>query len=198
MYRRTLRHRQVWARIITRGRRTFAQKLARDEVQCFREAGLLVNPPTAEIISWWDNITAAVRLAIDQAKLERARKAEKLTLDHETRRLAQLGINRQPVWMAIEDNTAGYDVLSYDPGVFEPVNRLTEVKSTIASPLRFQLSRHEWNIAREIGEQYHFHIWDLQAVPPRLFERTVKEIEPHIPHDRERGQWKEAKIPVSV
>ncbi|BDV36590.1 protein NO VEIN domain-containing protein [Methylocystis iwaonis] len=53
-----------------------------------------------------------------------------------------LGINMPPVWMAVEDNTAGYDIQSFDMGAEGPVVRLIEVKSTIASPLSFFLSRN--------------------------------------------------------
>ena len=136
--------RPLWGRIITLGRSVFTQKLSRDEIQCFRSAGLLEDPPTHQVIAWWDRVAAVARLRSDQEKMTRARQAEKMSLTYEARRLANLSINRNPVWMSIEDNTAGYDIQSFDPGTEGPVARLIEVKSTIASPLRFWLSRHEW------------------------------------------------------
>ncbi|MGH7840943.1 MAG: DUF3883 domain-containing protein [Candidatus Binataceae bacterium] len=186
--------RPLWGRIITLGRRKFVQKLSRDEVQCFRSAGLLEDPPTNGIVTWWDRVAAAVRLRADQEKMIRARDAEQMSLAHETRRLAELGINIRPVWMSIEDNTAGYDIQSYDVGVEGPVARLIEVKSTIASPLRFRLTRHEWETAKKYGPAYFFHVWDLQG--PRLHEKTVADILPHVPTDNERGRWENAEIPV--
>jgi hypothetical protein len=186
--------RPLWGRIITLGRSVFVQKLSRDEIQCFRSAGLLEDPATRHIISWWDRVAAIARLRSDQEKMVRARQAEEMSLAHEAKRLAQLGINRAPVWMSIEDNTAGYDIQSFDPGTEEPVVRLIEVKSTIASPLRFWLSRNEWEIAKKFGSAYHFHIWDLQG--PQLHERTMGDISPHIPTDNERGKWANVLIPV--
>jgi hypothetical protein len=186
--------RPLWARIITLGRSVFAQKLSRDEVQCFRSAGLLEDPPTGAVISWWDRVAAVARLRVDQEKMVRSRQAEEMSLAHETTRLAQLRIDRSPVWMSIEDNTAGYDIQSFDPGPEEPVARLIEVKSTIASPLRFWLSRNEWETAKKFGAAYHFHIWDLQG--PQLHERTAAEILPHIPTDNERGKWANVLIPI--
>jgi hypothetical protein len=138
-----------------------------------------------------------VRLAGDQIKMGRAREAERLTIDHEKDRLRALGIDREPVWVAIEDNTAGYDVLSYDIGSIEPIARLIEVKSAIVSPLRFQISRNQWEQARKFGS-YHFHIWDMQARPPRLYERTQVQIAPHIPTDNERGKWQNTEIQLSA
>lgn len=191
-----LSERPVWAKVMTLGRQKFAQKLARDEQQCFRAAGLLVDPPTPLVIGWWDRIVGHVRLAADQERLERARIAEKLTIEHEVRRLRELGIHREVKWIAIEDNTAAYDVLSFDQGSVEPTNRLIEVKSTVASPLRFQLTRHEWDNACRFGNAYHFHIWDLHAEPYRLYERSVAQVAPHVPEDRQRGRWRNVEIPV--
>jgi hypothetical protein len=186
--------RPLWGRIITLGRRKFVQKLSRDEVQCFRAAGLLEDPPTTRIVIWWDRLAARARLQADQDKMMRARDAEQMSLEYEVKRLTQLGINMPPVWMSIEDNTAGYDIQSFDLGDEGPVARLIEVKSTIASPLRFWLSRNEWEIAKKFGAAYFFHIWDLQG--PQLHERTVVDIQPHIPSDNERGRWANVQIPL--
>jgi hypothetical protein len=141
---------------------------------------------------------ARVRQEHDAEKLQRARQAEQLSIEFERKRLATLGIDMEPRWMAIEDNTVGYDVLSYNPGSFSPTNRLIEVKSTIASPLRFFLTRNEWNEALQYGSAYVFHVWDLQKSPPALFERTVAQITPHVPEDQAKGQWKIAWIPVGI
>ncbi len=188
-------YRPVWVRTIPLGRSKFVQKLSRDEVQCFRSAGLLDEPPTIEIINWWDRVAARARLQADQEKMIRAREAERLSLEHETRRLARLGINSSPIWMSIEDNTAGYDIRSFDPGTDQPVARLIEVKSTIASPLRFFVSRNEWETALKYGPAYFFHVWDLRG--PQLHQRTVADILPHIPTDNEQGKWQNATIHIS-
>lgn len=188
----------VWAKMMTLGRGRFIKKLDRDEQSVFREAGLLVDPPTDEIIIWWDRIKGHVRLETDQEKLERARQAEKLSLIKEKERLRSIGVNEDPRWISIEDETAGYDVLSYEKNEYGLINRLIEVKSTIASPLRFYITRNEWDQALLYGEAYCFHIWDMQKSPPALYERTVSDVAPHIPHDNEKGKWKNAEIPVNT
>ncbi len=136
------------------------QKLGRDEYSLFRQAELLDDEPDDVVVAWWDRVTGQVRLESDQQRLERARRAERLTIDAEKKRLSELGIKLKPKWIGLDDNTAGYDVLSYDPGIPEPTNKLIEVKSTIASPLRFILTRGEWDKAKSIGSSYCFHIWD--------------------------------------
>jgi hypothetical protein len=192
----------AWAKLMTLGRGRFIKRLRdeeyRDITSIFRQAGLLDEPASDDDIVWWDDILGHVRLHGDREKLRMARAAEKLSLDHEKVRLVDLGIDSVPVWVAIDDNTVGYDVRSYDLVSGKLTPKLIEVKSTMASPLRFFLTRNEWEQALELGEDYHFHIWNMQKSPPALFERTVAEIAPHIPQDNAKGVWKTALIPVHI
>ena len=130
--------------------------------------------------------------------MKQAREAEQLTMEYEIKRLTALGIDIPPIWKGLDDNWAGYDVLSYDPGPFGPVNRMIEVKSTINSPLRFMLTRNEWDKAVELAAAYLFHIWDMAKVPPILYERRVAEVAPHIPSDNAKGKWRNAEIPLGT
>jgi hypothetical protein len=193
-----LTHQPPWLRVLTQGRSRFLQKLGRDEHSLFRQAELLDPEPDEVALQWWDTVIGLVRLEGDKAKLERARRAERLTLEAEKKRLTELGIALKPIWMGLEDNTAGYDVLSYEPGSPDPVNKLIEVKSTIASPLRFILTRNEWEKAKSIGNAYCFHIWDLTSEPPVLYVRTNERVTQHIPADSQKGKWKTVEIPVGI
>ncbi|WP_298200382.1 DUF3883 domain-containing protein [Novosphingobium sp.] len=192
----------AFARLMTLGRGRFIKRIKGDEYRdirsVFREAKLLEDPPTIGDIAWWDTIQGRVRLNFDQERLIRARHAESLSLTYEQGELAKLGIDRAPVWMAIDDNTAGYDVLSYRPAEVGERNLLIEVKSTVASPLRFIITRNEWINADQVGESYLFHVWDMDKDPAVLHIRTVDQIRPHIPVDSEKGQWKTAEIPVGI
>ena len=187
-----------WARTIKLGRARLLTLLSRDEHQCFREARLLDDPPDDDLVGWWDELSCAVRAVANSDAMERARRAERLSIDLERRRLANLGIPLEPRWVAVEDNTAGYDILSYDAGTHGPLNRLVEVKSTIASPLRFYVTRNEWNHAVDAQSQYYFHVWDLSRTPPFLYEFTQSHVAPHIPVDSGAGAWDVAVVPVSV
>lgn len=190
-----LRSRPTWARTIPLGRKKFTQKLTQDEVQCFSSAGLLDEMPEEKVVRWWDSIITHTRSFGDESRMIQAREAEKLTLRHELARLSDLGIDKPPVWMAIEDNTVGYDILSYDKGETEPVTKVIEVKSTVASPLRFYVSRNEWNTCCKTGKAYLFHIWDMRN--GRLYERSGQDIEPHIPKDSGEGLWSTVEIKLS-
>lgn len=184
----------IWIRLLSLGRLKFIQKLSPDQQNCFFFAGLMADPPDARIMDWWYGTVSTLRQVGDLEKMKRAREAELLSLKHEVNRLTAIGINRKPVWVAFDDNTAGYDILSYDRAEPHPVNRLIEVKSTIASPLRFFVTRNEWNTALKFSSRYFFHIWDLRG--PTLYERSAQDILPKIPSDNANGRWSNAEIPI--
>jgi hypothetical protein len=191
----------AWAKVMTIGRGRFIKSIRRDEYRdirsVFREAQLLADPPTMDDIRWWDEMKERVRTSKNLVTMERAREAERLSLEREMRELGKAGIDRSPEWTAIEDDTVGYDIKSYREiaGIIRPI--LIEVKSTIASPLRFNVSRNEWNQAASIGDAYRFHIWDLAPSPARLYEKSVEDVRPHIPVDSAQGEWTNVRVPVS-
>lgn len=191
-------HQPNWCKAMKQGRMRFLDSLDANERDVFVAAGIGKNPAPLSIVTWWDTVTGFARLLGDMEKMAQARAAEQLSIDHEIARLAQLGIDRVPEYKGLDDNFAGYDVLSYDAGATGPVNRMIEVKSTIASPLRFIVTRNEWDQAEKIGSAYIFHVWDMAKTPPVLYERTSAQIAPHIPQDNESGKWKTAEIPLGA
>ncbi len=192
----------AWAKVMTIGRGRFIKSIRKDEYRdirsVFREAQLLAEPPSMEDIRWWDEMKERVRTSKSLVTMERAREAERLSLEHEIRALQKAGIDLQPEWTAIEDDTVGYDVRSYRlvGGVVRPI--LIEVKSTIASPLRFNVSRNEWKQAASVGPAYRFHVWDLSPTPPTLHVKSVEDVRPHIPMDGAAGEWTNVRIPVAI
>lgn len=202
-YRGCIRHilltfQPVWIRTMLQGRRRLYEALERDEQSLFRQAGLLDDPPDDAFVEWWDTLSGELRLVIDFAKLTRGRIAEKLSFELEKSRVLSEGIAETVRWTGLDDNTKGYDILSYEWVDGAVRIKLIEVKSTIASPLRFRLTRNEWDQANRVGEAYVFHIWDLQQRPPILHIRTVEQVRPHIPSDNDKGKWKDAEIPVGI
>ena len=195
-------HQPIWAGSMRQGRMRFIDSLKinpinkDDDLDVFRAAGLLHEPPSDEVVAWWDDIVGQARLTINNQKVAQARRAERLTIEHEIQRLHSLEIDGTPEWKGLDDNFAGYDVLSFDLRGNALINIMIEVKSTVASPLRFYLSRNEWNTAAKIGDAYRFYIWDMAATPPRLFVKTVEEVVPHIPSDNRKGTWREVVIPL--
>lgn len=56
------------------------------------------------------------------------------------------------------------------------------------------ISRNEWMKAKQAGENYLFHIWDVRA--DKLYECGVDLINPHIPSDQGDGEWKDVTVPL--
>lgn len=187
-------HRPVWAKTILLGRK-FIQKLHPDEQQCFQAAGLMEDPPSDATVSWWDKTSSTARMISNSFGVDQSRIAEKMTMEYEIKRMTKLGIAATPKWMAVEDNTLGYDILSYDVGTKEPVARVLEVKSTVTSP-RFYVSRNEWEVCKKMGPAYLFHIWDMKT--GNLFERTLADVMPHIPQDQGTGKWSSVEIKIGA
>lgn len=192
------KHQPTWCKAMKQGRMRFLDSLPSNDRDVFAAAGLAKDSPTASVVTWWDTVTGFARLIFDIEKMEQAREAERLSISHEIERLHGLGINLLPEWKGLDDNFAGYDVLSYDLGEFGPIARMIEVKSTIASPLRFILTRNEWDQALKVGAAYVFHVWDMAKVPPVLYERDATHVAPHIPQDNEKGKWKTVEIPLGA
>jgi Domain of unknown function (DUF3883) len=190
------KHQPIWSKAMRQGRMHFLDSLGVDDRDVFAAAGLQLDPPPPRVVAWWDSVSSFARLVVDIQKMEQARAAEQLTMDHEIQRLSDLGINKSPVWKGLDDNFAGYDVLSYDVGEFGLINRMIEVKSTVSSPLRFYLTRHEWEQALKSGPAYIFHIWDMSKTPPILYVRKAAEVAVHVPTDNEKGKWSSAEIPL--
>jgi len=75
---------------------------------------------------------------------------------------------------------------------------MIEVKSSVASPLRFIVTRNEWDQAAKFGPAYLFHVWDMARSPAVLYERTSAQVAAHIPSDNDKGKWKLAEISLGI
>lgn len=188
-------HEPLWVRLAPGGRDHVLRAVSTNGTQCFRNAGLLETPPSRVVSDWWDALAARVRSERDARLLEQGREAERLSLEFECARLKALGIAREPRWVSIEDNGAGYDILSYDPGTPEPVNKVIEVKSSTQEPPRIVITRGEWDAALEYGNTYVFHIWSAGAINP--IERNVASMLQHIPVERGHGRWLKTEVLIA-
>jgi hypothetical protein len=187
-------YRPWWRKLIPYGRERLRSGLSEDEIQTFRSCGLFSSPASTEIVDWWDRLAAIVRAERDNALGDQGRYAERLTLEYETKRLQQLGIALTPIWVALDDNGAGYDVRSYDVGQASPINRLIEVKSTISGEPQMILTRNEWDTAAKAGESYFFYVWRLPSEELTIW--SSKAIGAAVPSDQPGGRWREASIAI--
>lgn len=183
-----------WIRFSPYGREKLRSALGSNEAQCFASAGLFIEMPTLDVLAWWDELAQYVRASENDARLEQGREAEQLTIEYERHRLQSLGINLDPKWISVNDNTAGYDVQSFDVGIVDPIVKLIEVKSCARDIVAIFLTRNEWETAVARSPNYCFHIWLLPE--KKLLELRPDDIEPHVPINRGNGHWENAKIKI--
>lgn len=182
-----------WARISYLGRTKVKQILTDDELQCLNFAGLLVDNPSDNVINWWETIGKFFRILDDDKKMEIGKEGERRSLELETERLLECGINNKPKWISIEDNTAGFDILSYrNPSPVDISEIKIEVKACTYSPVHFIITKNEWKTALEYKNNYIFHIWNLEN--NELIEIDVEEMKLHIPTNNGLGKWGNVKI----
>ncbi|MEQ8379869.1 DUF3883 domain-containing protein [Parvibaculum sp.] len=179
-----------WLRLSPYGRDKVKSALNQDEIQCLREAGLFDAVPGADIVAWWDEIAATVRGAVEAERMIRAREAERLSFEYEMARLESLGINFQPEWVSLNDNSLGYDIRSYERSGGRIVARLIEVKSTTSAEVF--ITRNEWQNASGAEPHYFFHVWKLPE--KQVTEYSVASVRSHIPIDQGVGAWENARI----
>jgi len=181
-----------WCRFFPYGRQRLATALTTDEFQTFRSAGLFEDQPSVDVVAWWDAHAAQARLEDAERRTNQGRYAEALSLSYERVRLEAAGIGASPKWIALDDNSAGFDIHSYEQSPFGPKNLLIEVKSSQRNPPRIILTRGEWNAAQRFGDAYLFHIWKLPS--EELTIMTVAQMSTHIPSDSGAGLWAEVEI----
>lgn len=188
-----LRLRPFWARTAHLGRRRVLSVVGEDQWQCLDAAGLLVEPADEDVAKWWDTLAAASRAAEERRKLEIGREGEKRTIEYESKRLSAEGIPHEPKWVALDDNSQGYDVLSFDRvGSDDLQNKCIEVKACVYSPTHFLLTRNEWDFAEKHKAESAFHIWNLET--EELKELRVEDMAKHIPTDHGNGRWENVAV----
>jgi hypothetical protein len=179
-----------WLRLAPSGRISVHAALDDNGRQCFRSAGLMGTSERA--VAWWDRLATSVRMEQNASLLAQGRVGERLSFERETRLLVGEGVDLEPQWVALDDNSLGYDILSYRRNGDHLVNRLIEAKTTFSRPPRLILTRNEWHSAHQFGSAFEFHVWLLPE--EELIVRSVADILPHIPTNSGDGQWLDAEI----
>ncbi len=181
-----------WAAGIPNGRREARSSLPDGVVGIFQDAGLF-DEWDDELTKYLDRLSCMIRVQNSEFLLKVGREAEKSTVLHEKSRTG-----RDPNWLSRETNFAGYDVLSsVDASDTTPLR--IEVKGTVRRlrDATFIVTRGEWTKAARDMKPYVFHLWLMNATPPRLAVVPPSAVGPHIPNDRGKGKWDRASIPFS-
>jgi Domain of unknown function (DUF3883) len=179
-----------WLEVLCDGREALYD-LDPSLVACFERAGAMAPVPDETVIRWWNALIELAYMHRESGNLQVGRKAERLSLERE-RRLLSGSSHPDIFWTALDTNTAGYDIHSWERSHDEWLPKLIEVKaiSRLRSPI--YLTRHEWETAKRMSSAYRFQIWDLQS--ERIAELSGEQMSSHVPEDRGLGKWNELKI----
>jgi hypothetical protein len=164
--------------------------------QCLSIAGLLGNTP--ESLRWWDSLASWARRDLADKFAALGRAAEERCVDRERGILA--GTGREPMWVAIEDNTAGYDVRSWRQGDIaegrESWRRhYIEVKSSVGGEA-IHLPRSEWEFAMNHPADWELQVWVGVATEPVVADLAM--VRAHVPADLGDGRWESIKVPCAA
>ena len=195
--------RPQWAKRVFLGRKRLLSEMedVDAEVQrCFNQAGLFAKDPPKDIVDWWYQLKHEMRGFLNFDNAMQGRAAEELSLELERAKVKELGLTVVPEWRSFDDDTAGFDVLSYRPSGGEyPTNLLIEVKSSSRNPPIAIITRNEWKKAQDAKEGYIFHVWQCkEGKPDKLFVWTYDMIAEHIPSDGGQGEWLDVAIPMKA
>lgn len=183
--------RPPWVQCATYGRSQVMAFAGSGVAQVMVEAGL-ANGYGDDVVAFWDELAARARGLRDASLSRIGRKGERLTISHETARTG-----REPKWVAINNNSDGYDVLSI-VGDGDSRSLSIEVKTTTQGRAgSFHLTRNEWEMA-QVRVFHVFHLWDVKSQPPRLAKLSVEDMAEHVPVDSGAGAWESVAIPFSA
>lgn len=180
----------TWCNRIPYGRKEALIFMSKDEQASFYEAGLMENDKVS--IEWWDNISAYIRDTNNKNKNDVGRSGEQETLLYEKQRTGY-----DPVWIAIESNLAGYDILSRCS--HDNISRLLiEVKTSELSidHADFYVTSNEWHTACNT-KRYLFYIWSFYNRKRKLAVLEPEQIQPYIPTNNRTGEWQSVRIPFA-
>lgn len=181
-----------WLALLPRGRGFLLDALPVDVTECFRRTGALDVSPEAEVVSWLDRLAALGWAERDMRLVAIGRAGERLTYELEKARCGLQTGAPEVEWIALNDNTAGYDIRSSEMSDGVHKAKLIEVKASKSGRKEFILTRHEWDVAQRAGNSYWVHVWDLTV--DQVDELSFEQLLSHIPADCGRGKWLELKV----
>lgn len=157
--------------------------------QIFVEAGL-VEALDDDTVAFWDELAAKARGLKNDKLNDIGRAGERLSMQFELLRTGVL-----PRWIAVDNNSDGYDVLSVVD--CNDSRRLSiEVKtSTLGLRGSIHITRNEWAFA-SMAEVHLFHVWDTTQVRPRLAVVYPNQVATHVPTNKGNGSWESVEIPI--
>lgn len=179
----------AWLQSVTYGRKRVLKFVGLHLEQVFGEAGL-VDGVDPDVVAFWDILAAAARGKKNDQATAIGRRGERLTFEFEAKRTG-----RRPIWIAIDNNADGYDVLSVVDRQDQRKLSIEVKTSTMGLSGSMHITRNEWDRALEV-ENHLFHLWSLRdGEEPKLARLSTEQLAVHVPTDSGCGKWESVEIP---
>ena len=178
-----------WKRVIKYGRSHLVNQLTENEKQVFEAADLLIENPNKEIVEWWSELESLTSKTQENWGF---RDWENRSLQKEIKILESENCPHQPVWVALNDNFLGYDIISYRKIDNDWIPFYIEVKSTDSGLSKFLISDREIQTLIQSPDCYQIDFW--QASNSNLTEILGTQMLQHIPTNNGNGRWKTLEI----
>jgi len=177
-----------WAQYAHLGAAHVIERLTTDERQLFRYAEL--DFPNHESIIWWDSIASLSRKSQNDILLDYGRLAERWCFEYEQ---AVSEFPKEVRWVSFDTNLAGYDIFSNRKNRNDVVEDVYIEVKYVGSKSEFFLSRHEWDVALQLGES-----WELRAFrsDSDFTPYKASDLSSSIPIDCGYGSWITVKISI--
>jgi hypothetical protein len=141
-----------------------------------------------ETIFWWKNLANEFRSS--NSNIEKGIDGELLTMSYERDQLQKLDINEFPLLSSLDDETLGYDVISFRKHLNSTKRIYIEAK--YSSGMRFFLTRNEWESAENYKDDYFLYFWNEGSRGPRILKYS--EVSKYIPKDKKSSRWETLSI----
>lgn len=173
-------------------------------------SGALFDFEESDVQDWWSKVFSRYQNYKEGQKLEIGRVAEKLTYEHEKKRLEKDKLDNGHLfvkWASLFSDSYGYDVLSIRGKEFQHSFNLKdpiqiEVKCSVTADeanFRFYVTSNEWSVALENLDSYFFYCWTSankekeSASGPHIIPAT--KLKTHIPSNTGTVcQWSECRF----
>ena len=143
-----------------------------------------------DTVLWWKRLSEHYRN--NDTNIEKGIDGEFLTLKYEINKLNELRINKTPILRSIDDETLGYDILSFRKNSKDTYEIYIEAK--FSNNNKFFLTKNEWNAANKYMDNYFIYFWSEDFHEPKVI--SFAKLKLYILEDKENSTWD--KLIISI
>lgn len=143
-----------------------------------------------DTIIWWKRLAENYRN--NDSNIEKGIDGEFLTLRYEKDKLNEFNISKDPLLKSIDNETLGYDIVSYRKS--SNIEFEIYIETKFSNNNKFYLTKNEWNAAKKYMKKYFIYFWSEGIDIPRIV--AFEELKEFILDDKKNSTWD--KLIISI